>query len=227
MPADSMPWIFITEAVLVLALLAGVLGYALFGSKDLQDRLTFNSRALNRFIKHLRSPEFLAAEAAKLRTSLRLELQQEFDEVRKALETERDNLNERLQELLEHCAALEQQLAAQGPDKDEVSEVLQATEHALADDEARQQAFRDELMRLKAVVMEQDAELQRLRERVDPSRLDSTVNELIAAQEKQRNQQQRMLREMEMCIQVLENELSDTRAKLAMMVRRLRSRPVD
>lgn len=219
MPTQSLIWILVVEAVLVVVILAAVLTYVLHGTKDLQARLTMNSRALHRYIKHLLSPEFQAAESERLRETLSLELEEEWQERHAALEAEREVLTAQAQELAERSAALAQERV---PVADVESE-LQAAEAALADDEARQQAFRDELGRLRELVEEQEREIQRLRARINPADLDQTTLQLLDAQQKQRDQQQRMLREMEMCIHVLENELSETRMKLAKAVRRLRN----
>ncbi|MBI2381385.1 MAG: hypothetical protein HYV16_11590 [Gammaproteobacteria bacterium] len=228
----ALTWTLTAEAVLVLTVLAGIFYYVLHGSRDLQRRLTMNSQALNRYIKYLLSPEFKEAEAQRLREGIQTEVETVWRTKLVSLEQERGGLKSQVEELEARVNQLQAvQLMAPAPagnepalpDEEDDDNLMAATAAAIRGDKALNEGFRDELNRLKNLVAAQEVEIDRLRGQVDHSKLDANTSQLLSVQQSQRDQQQRMLKEMEVCIQVMENELSDTRSKLLLALTRLRN----
>lgn len=217
--SDSLLIAFGLETLFVLLVLAGIVAYVLHDSRDIQARLTMNSRALNRYIKHLLGPEHRAAEETRVREDLREELLRGWEQERAELEAAQAQALANLQAELE---SLRSAAEVQDAEDTEAQAQLQAAEAALADDLERQSAFREEMEKLRNLVKHQEEEIAKLRSRLDVNRLDETTTQLLAVEKRQREQQQRMMREMEMCIQVMEGELAETRKMLQLAIKRLR-----
>lgn len=218
--------LLVAQGVLSLAMAIGLVALALRGSRQLQDRLLFHSKTLNRFAKHVLSDNYQTAMSSKIREALRRELLAE-------LAAEREALAEREQALMLAQTALAAREAALA-ERSATGDVLLLTtgaERELAEleqavlapsSELESSALLAEIADLRQHLAQQDAELHRLRSQLSSAALSREAETLLDAQRKQLEQYQRMQRDMDMCIQVMESELAQTRQTLQKVLKRLR-----
>lgn len=224
--------LLIVQAVVSLAMTIGLVALALRGSRQLQDRLLFHSKALNRFAKYVLSDKYQSAMRDKARDAVMQELGAELAEQAHGLEL-------REQALLAATAALEQQRLQLAQDAktalplgvpptieaaDAAERELEQIEQALQSHQVTEEssALLAEIAELRANLDRQNAELARLRGQLSTSDLDENTVQLMEAQRKQLEQYERMQRDMDMCVQVMEQELEQARQNLQKVVAKLR-----
>lgn len=212
MSPDTLIWILVAESVLVIVVFGGIVAYLMHGSRDMQERLTTNSRALKRYIRHLLSPEFQDAVSAQLRSRIEEETTLVWRERERLLAVEQEALAVQAKELetlrqeLSNALSASEAASGQSDDPDELE---------------RRRAFREELEKVKQHIAVREIEIENLRERINPDHLDTVTNELLIAEQTQRTHHKHALREMEICVQMMEEELAHTKQALALTQRRL------
>ena len=220
--------LLLVQAVVALAMTIGLVALALRGSRRLQERMLSHSRALSRFARYVLSDSYQQANQDKARDVVLRELA-----IQRA-EQER-SFSEREQALQAALAAFELQQAEwlkQQANNQVVRDVaasvddpeLALLEQTLQDARNVEQssALLTEIAELRANLDEQNSELARLRAQVSQNEGGEKVQQLLDAQRKQLEQYQRMQRDMDMCVLVMEQELSQTRQTLQKAVQKLR-----
>lgn len=220
--------LLLVQAVVALAMTIGLVALALRGSRRLQERMLSHSKALSRFARYVLSDSYQQANQDKARDVVLRELS-----IQRA-EQER-SLSEREQALQAALAAFELQQAEwlkQQANNQVVRDVaasvddpeLALLEQTLQDARNVEQssALLTEIAELRANLDEQNSELARLRAQVSQNEGGEKVQQLLDAQRKQLEQYQRMQRDMDMCVLVMEQELSQTRQTLQKAVQKLR-----
>ena len=220
--------LLLVQAVVALAMTIGLVALALRGSRRLQERMLSHSRALSRFARYVLSDSYQQANQDKARDVVLRELA-----IQRA-EQER-SFSEREQALQAALAAFELQQAEwlkQQANNQVVRDVaasvddpeLALLEQTLQDAHNVEQssALLTEIAELRANLDEQNSELARLRAQVSQNEGGEKVQQLLDAQRKQLEQYQRMQRDMDMCVLVMEQELSQTRQTLQKAVQKLR-----
>ncbi|MFN4292341.1 MAG: hypothetical protein ACK4E7_15910 [Permianibacter sp.] len=220
--------LLLVQAVVALAMTIGLVALALRGSRRLQERMLSHSKALSRFARYVLSDSYQQANQDKARDVVLRELA-----IQRA-EQER-SLSEREQALQAALAAFELQQAEwlkQQANNQVVRDVaasvddpeLALLEQTLQDAHNVEQssALLTEIAELRANLDEQNSELARLRAQLSQNEGGEKVQQLLDAQRKQLEQYQRMQRDMDMCVLVMEQELSQTRQTLQKAVQKLR-----
>lgn len=223
--------LLIAQAIVSLAMTIGLVALALRGSRKLQDRLLFHSKALNRFAKYVLSDKYQTAMRDKARDAVLQELNEELAEQannlelrEQALQLAQKELEQRqlllLKEPAESIAAADPAASLSGIEETELFQLEQSLASHQASAEGS--ALLAEINELRANLERQNAELARLRAQASASNVDENVSQLLEAQRTQLEQYQRMQRDMDMCVQVMEQELAQARENLQRVVVKLR-----
>lgn len=223
--------ILIAQALVSLAMTIGLIALAMRGSRKLQDRLLFHSKALNRFAKYVLSDNYQNAMREKARDAVLQELNADLAEQalqmeqrEQALQLANEELQRQQQQLAETLAAQPASATADNADLLTEDEELAAMEQELESHQSAEQssALLAEIAELRSSLDKQNAELARLRAQVSMQDANADVVELVDVQRKQLEQYQRMQRDMDMCVQVMEQELAQSRNNLQRALVKLR-----
>lgn len=220
--------LLLAQAVVALALTIGLVALAMRGSRRLQERMLSHSRALSRFGRYVLSDSFQQATQDKARDVALRELAAERDEQERSLAERESALQAALAAFeLEQAEWLKQQasgnvilVSGSGDDDPELAQLEQTLQDAHNVEQSS--ALLSEIAELRANLDLQNSELARLRAQVNQQEGGEQVQQLLEAQRKQLEQYQRMQRDMDMCVMVMEQELSQTRQTLQKAVLKLR-----
>ena len=220
--------LLLAQAVVALALTIGLVALAMRGSRRLQERMLSHSRALSRFGRYVLSDSFQQATQDKARDVALRELAAERDEQERSLAERESALQAALAAFeLQQAEWLKQQasgnvilVSGSGDDDPELAQLEQTLQDAHNVEQSS--ALLSEIAELRANLDLQNSELARLRAQVNQQEGGEQVQQLLEAQRKQLEQYQRMQRDMDMCVMVMEQELSQTRQTLQKAVQKLR-----
>lgn len=219
--------LLLAQAVVALALTIGLVALALRGSRRLQERMLSHSKALSRFGRYVLSDSFAQANQDKARDVVLRELAAEAAEQERRFAEREQAFQAALAAFeLQQAEWLKQQAsgnvthAAGGEDDPELAQIEQTLQDAHNVEQSS--ALLTEIVELRANLDLQNNELARLRAQVSQQESSEQVQQLLEAQRKQLEQYQRMQRDMDMCVLVMEQELSQTRQTLQKAVQKLR-----
>ena len=220
--------LLLVQAVVALALTIGLVALALRGSRRLQERMLSHSKALSRFARYVLSDSYQLANQDKARDVVLRELAIQRAEQERSLGEREQALQAALAAFeLQQAEWLKQQsigaavsvsiAAEDDPELAQLEQTLQDAHNA-----EQSSALLAEIAELRASLDAQNSELARLRSQVSSQEGGEKVQHLLEAQRKQLEQYQRMQRDMDMCVLVMEQELSQTRQNLQKAVLKLR-----
>ncbi|HEX4909255.1 MAG TPA: hypothetical protein VFV64_00670 [Permianibacter sp.] len=220
--------LLLAQAVVALALTIGLVALAMRGSRRLQERMLSHSRALSRFGRYVLSDSFQQANQDKARDVVLRELAAQRDEQERSLAERESALQAALAAFeLQQAEWLKQQASGNvthvigsSDDDPELAQLEQTLQDAHNVEQSS--ALLSEIAELRANLDLQNSELARLRAQVSQQEGGEQVQQLLEAQRKQLEQYQRMQRDMDMCVMVMEQELSQTRQTLQKAVQKLR-----
>ncbi|MFZ5843047.1 MAG: hypothetical protein ACOY3E_09125 [Pseudomonadota bacterium] len=220
--------LLLAQAVVALALTIGLVALAMRGSRRLHERMLSHSKALSRFGRYVLSDSFVQATQDKARDVVLNELAAERAEQERSLAEREHALQAALAAFeLQQAEWLKQQadgnvthVSGSGDDDPELAQIEQTLLNAQNVEQSS--ALLSEIAELRASLELQNSELARLRAQVSQQEGGEQVQQLLDAQRKQLEQYQRMQRDMDMCVLVMEQELSQTRQTLQKAVQKLR-----